>query len=63
MVGQYVGVVVLNALKVVRNRIFTPVFSSLASNHPLTRRGGATSNATDSAPAGDGERHDGDAAR
>ncbi|MCG7432370.1 threonine/serine exporter family protein [Kocuria indica] len=42
IVGQYVGVVVVNALKVVRNRIFTPVFSSLAPSHPLTRRGGAT---------------------
>lgn len=59
MVGQYVGVVVLNALKVVRNRIFTPVFSSLASNHPLTRRGGATSNATDSTAVGDDGNRDG----
>ena len=68
MVGQYVGVVVLNMLKVVRNRIFTPVFSSLASNHPLTRRGGATSNATDahdsdSGTAAEDDRHDGDGAR
>lgn len=47
MVGQYVGVVTLNTLNVVRNRIFTPMFFSRASNHPLTRRGGKTSNARD----------------
>ena len=58
MVGQYVGVVALNTRKVVRNRIFTPVFFSRAAKHPLTGRGGETSNATDSGAdaEGDGER-------
>ena len=56
MVGQYVGVVAMNTFKVVRNRIFTPVFFSRASNHPLTRRGGTTSNATESDEPGEDPR-------